>query len=120
MIKTIVLDGKKFKLTSSLLTIIIYRNEFGTDLFEDVNKIEATIEDGKVTSFKSVDILFHLIYALHKPFFGEDKTYEDFMGMLDFKVLSNVEELNRAADVIGRMLGDAKNNGNPNNFIPKK
>ena len=40
MERTVKLNGKELRLASSLFTIISYRNVFGTELFDDVEKLD--------------------------------------------------------------------------------
>ena len=48
MEKTAKLNGKELRLASSLFTIISYRNIFGTELFDDVEKLDKEV-DSEVT-----------------------------------------------------------------------
>ena len=44
MERTVKLNGKELRLASSLFTIISYRNVFGTELFDDVEKLDKAME----------------------------------------------------------------------------
>ena len=45
MERTVKLNGKELRLASSLFTIISYRNVFGTELFDDVEKLDKAIQE---------------------------------------------------------------------------
>ena len=60
MERTVTLNGKELRLASSLFTIISYRNVFGSELFDDVEKLEKAMEENKndigkfIRSFPSI------------------------------------------------------------------
>ena len=118
MERTVTLNGKELRLASSLFTIISYRNIFGTELFNDVEKLDKAIEENKNEVGKFIDILFRLIYVLHKPFYNE--SYDKFLQIFDFSVLSNIDELTNLANVIGELLGEVKKNTDGTDLAPKK
>ena len=117
MEKTVKLNGKELRLASSLFTIISYRNVFGTELFDDVEKLDKALKDNKNDVGKFIDILFRLIYVLHKPFYPE--SYDKFLQSFDFSVLSNVDELTNLANAIGELLGEVKKQSNGTDLAPK-
>ena len=102
---------------SSLFTIISYRNVFGTELFDDVEKLDKAISENRNDVGKFIDVLFRLVYVLHKPFFNE--SYDRFLQLFDFSVLSNVEELTNLANTIGELLGEMKKNSEGTDLAPK-
>ena len=118
MEKTAKLNGKELRLASSLFTIISYRNIFGTELFDDVEKLDKAISENKNEVGKFIDILFRLIYVLHKPFYND--SYDRFLQTFDFSVLSNIDELTNLANVIGELLGEVKKNSDGTDLAPKK
>jgi len=118
MERTVKLNGKELRLASSLFTIISYRNVFGSELFDDVEKLEKAMEENKNDIGKFIDVLFRLIYVLHKPFYNE--SYDRFLQSFDFSILSNVDELTNLADVIGELLGEVKKQSNGTDLAPKK
>ncbi len=118
MERTVKLNGKELRLASSLFTIISYRNIFGTELFDDVDKLDKELEKNKNDVGRFIDILFRLIYVLHKPFYAD--SYDRFLQGFDFSVLSNVDELTNLANVIGELLGDVKKNSEGTDISPKK
>lgn len=106
MEKTIKLKGEDLKLQSSLFTIIQYRNVFGTELFNDVKKMETKKDTEDVSQV--IDTLFKIIYILHRPF--TKKSYEEFLMTLDFSVLSDPKELEALSNTIAEMLGGSTGN----------
>lgn len=105
-------------MASSLFTIISYRNIFGTELFDDVDKLDKELEKNKNDVGRFIDILFRLIYVLHKPFYND--SYDRFLQSFDFSVLSNVDELTNLARVIGELLGEVKKQSNGTDVAPKQ
>ena len=105
-------------MASSLFTIISYRNIFGTELFDDVDKLDKELEKNKNDVGRFIDILFRLIYVLHKPFYND--SYDRFLQSFDFSVLSNVDELTNLAHVIGELLGEVKKQSNGTDVAPKQ
>ena len=112
MERVIKIGNKELKLRSSLLTIIIYKNTFGTDLFNDIQKLDVTqTKDGNMTN--AILVLFQIIYSLHKPYINEG--FEDFLNQFDFNVISDVSTLEDISNVIGELLA----NGNGNTSSPQ-
>ena len=109
MEKTVKLNGKELRLASSLFTIISYRNVFGSELFDDVEKLEKALTTNKTDVGKFIDVLFRLIYVLHKPFYND--SYDHF---------SNVDELTNLANVIGELLGEVKKQSEGTDLAPKQ
>lgn len=109
MEKTIRFNGKELRLASSLFTIISYRNIFGNELFEDVERLEKSISKKNTDVGRFINILFRIIYVLHKPFTNE--SYDKFLQGFDFSILSNVDELTALANVIGELLGTLNQSG---------
>ncbi|MCQ2749870.1 MAG: hypothetical protein MJ246_08040 [Clostridia bacterium] len=118
MERTVKFNGREIRLASSLFTIISYRNVFGTELFDDVEKLENQLDKNKNDVGKVIDVLFRLIYILHKPFYND--SYDRFLQSFDFSVLTNVEELTLLANTIGELLGDIKKNSDGTDVGPKK
>ena len=103
MEKILKLGEKEYKLHSSLFTIIDYRNVFGSELFSDIKKLEKS-NNIKEEDFSAViDTIFRIIYVLHRPF--SKISYNDFLMLLDFSILSNPEELQLLSTTIAEMLG---------------
>ena len=80
MERTIKIGEQEFKLRSSLLTIITYKNTFGTDLFGDVQKLDVSKKASAENLTTVIQTLFQIIYALHKPF--TKKNFEEFLNDL--------------------------------------
>ena len=118
MERTVKLNGKELRLASSLFTIISYRNVFGTELFDDVEKLDKALHENKNDVGKFIDVLFRLIYVLHKPFYND--SYDHFLQTFDFSVLSNVEELTVLANTIGELLGEVKKQSDGTDLAPKQ
>ena len=112
MEKTIKLNGEDLKLKSSLFTIIEYRNVFGTELFNDVKKMENKKGAAEDVS-QVIDTLFKIIYILHRPF--TKKSYDQFLMSFDFSIFTDVNELENVSNTIADMLGGSKGS----NQVPK-
>lgn len=117
MERTVKLGGKDLRLLSSLGTILVYKRTFGTELFDDVEAFNVKEGDTKASG-KLIDILFRLVYVLHRPF--EDISYEDFLLQFDFDVLTNEKELTELSNVIGELLGGLKTNKQAGNISPQR
>mgnify|MGYP003290638480 CR=1 FL=1 len=118
MERTVRFNGKELRLASSLFTIISYRNVFGTELFDDVERLEKELDKNKNDVGRFIDVLFRLIYILHKPYYND--SYDRFLQSFDFSVLTNVDELTNLANAIGELLGDIKKNSDGTDIAPKK
>ena len=118
MERTVKFNGKEIRLASSLFTIISYRNVFGSELFDDVEKLDKEMKKNKNDVGKFIDVLFRIIYVLHKPYYAE--SYDRFLQSFDFSVLTNVDELTNLANVIGELLGDIKKNSDGTDVAPKR
>ncbi|MGE4341475.1 MAG: hypothetical protein AB7E23_00045 [Bacilli bacterium] len=108
MERTITLGGKEYKLASSLFTIISYRQVFGTELFTDVDALDKALQANKEDVGKFIDILFRIVFILHKPF--TTITYDKFLQGFDFSVLNSTDELSTLATVIAELLGSVNKN----------
>ena len=117
MERTVKLNGKELRLASSLFTIISYRNVFGTELFDDVEKLDKAMQENKNDVGRFIDVLFRLIYVLYKPFYND--SYDHFLQSFDFSVLSNIEELTNLANAIGELLGEVKKQSEGTDLAPK-
>ena len=76
MERTIKIGEQELKLRSSLLTIITYKNTFGTDLFGDVQNLDVSKKASATNLTTVIQTLFQIIYALHKPF--TQKSFNEF------------------------------------------
>ena len=115
MERKITIGNKEVRLKSSLFTMIAYKNQFGTDLFQDVSKMDIKEEENADVS-GVIQTLFQIIYILNKPF--NDVSFDEFLNQFDFEVLTDTNSLTKAMQVIGELLGSAKNK--QNNKTPYK
>ncbi|MBI9008678.1 MAG: hypothetical protein JEZ05_01490 [Tenericutes bacterium] len=116
MEKTLKLGDKDYRLHSSLFTIIEYRNVFSTELFNDINKLDnVSLKNGEDLT-TVIDTIFRIIYVLHRPF--SKLSYNDFLMLLDFSILSNQDELQNLTNTIGEMLATFQK-GSAGNGSPK-
>lgn len=106
MERKILIGNKEIRLKSSLFTMIAYKNQFGTDLFQDVSKMDIKEEENADVS-GVIQTLFQIIYILNKPF--NDVSFDEFLNQFDFEVLTDTNSLTKAMQVIGELLGSAKN-----------
>ena len=116
MEKTIKIGEQDLKLRSSLLTIITYKNTFGTDLFGDVQKLDTSKKGGTQNLTNVIQTLFQIIYALHKPY--TQKSFNEFLNDFDFGIITDPEALVNVSTVIGELLASTKGGkgpGTPNN-----
>ena len=64
-IKTITIDGKEVALKCTGATSILYRREFGKDLFVEFNKYAQAAQDGNVPE-GAIDMLEEACYIMNK------------------------------------------------------
>ena len=113
MEKVVLIGDKELKLKSSLLTIVSYKNIFGTDLFNDIQKMDITNKKQIANMTHVIQTLFQIIYVLHKPY--TKLTFEEFLSQFDFDIISDVHTLESISTVIGELLASNKGPGQPNN-----
>lgn len=111
MEKTIRIGEEDLKLSSSLRTIIDYKNVFGRDLFADIEKLNGT--DNSLSQMSDViNVLFQLIYIMHRPY--TKKSFEEFMEGFDFSVISDEKAMKEITDVFsGLFQTEKKQKANP-------
>lgn len=109
MEKTLKVGEQEVKLRSSVLTIITYKNTFGSDLFNDVSKLNVSRKNGISNPTHVIQTLFQIIYALHKPF--TKKNFEEFLNDFDFGIVSDEDTITTISDVIGELLANQKRSG---------
>lgn len=115
MEKQIDINGKTYRLKSSLYSIISYKNTFGTELFSDITGIEKVSKNSDDVS-KVIDTIFRIFYILHKPF--TNQSYDDFLNEFDFDILANQEALTKLSEVIAEVFKTSKND--PGRSIEKR
>ena len=106
MEKVIKVGEQDIKLRSSVLTIITYKNTFGSDLFNDVQNLKISKKKGDQELTNVIQTLFQIIYALHKPF--TKLSFNEFLNDFDFSIISDTETLESIAGVIGELLANSK------------
>lgn len=106
MEKTIKIGEHDLKLRSSVLTIITYKNTFGSDLFNDVQKMNVGKKSDKKDLTGVIQTLFQIIYALHKPF--THKSFEEFLNDFDFSVITDADTIEAISTIIGDLLANTK------------
>ena len=111
MERKILIGDKEIRLKSSLFTMIAYKNQFGTDLFQDVSKMDIKEEENADVS-GVIQTLFQIIYILNKPF--NDVSFDEFLNEFDFDILTDTEALTKSMQVIGELLGSNKGPKNTN------
>ena len=111
MERKILIGNKEIRLKSSLFTMIAYKNQFGTDLFQDVSKMDIKEEENADVSWV-IQTLFQIIYILNKPF--NDVSFDEFLNEFDFDILTDTEALTKSMQVIGELLGSNKGPKNTN------
>ncbi len=111
MERKILIGNKEIRLKSSLFTMIAYKNQFGTDLFQDVSKMDIKEEENADVS-GVIQTLFQIIYILNKPF--NDVSFDEFLNEFDFDILTDTEALTKSMQVIGELLGSNKGPKNTN------
>jgi len=119
MEKTLVIQGREYRLKSSLFSIISYKNTFGTELFSDISVLDKLTNKEELTTLSTIiDVIFKITFILHKPF--TNQSYDEFLGGFDFSILSDVNELEAIANTIAELLGTVKDKGEeqPKKEIP--
>lgn len=102
MEKVIKLGDKELRLHSSLYSIIDYRNVFGTELFNDITKIDNGKHIKQNDFSLIIDAIFRVIYVLHRPYCKY--SYKEFMMTLEFSIINDPDELNLLSQTIGDMF----------------
>lgn len=109
MEKVIYLGEKELKLHSSLFTIIDYKNVFGTELFNDIKKIEKISRAPEDDFSVIIDTIFKIIYILNRPY--SKQSYQNFLMNVDFSLLNDSTQLENLSNAIGELLGSIKKGG---------
>lgn len=108
MEKKINIGKVELQIKSSLFTIIAYKNQFGTDLFADVQSLNVTKENMDISNL--VRVLFQIVFILNKPY-NNSISFDDFLNQFDMDILSDVDQLTGIMNIIGEMLGSVKKKG---------
>jgi len=102
MEKTVVIQGKEYKLKSSLGTVLKYREIFGTELFSDVKIIDSLKGKAEEEISRIINVIFRITYVLHRPY--TEKTYDQFIDDLDFSIIGDPKALDDLAKAIGELI----------------
>lgn len=81
--KTIIIDGNEVAVKCSAATYILYRQEFKSDLFADLQKLAAAIGDGESIPEGAIDILLRATYIMAKQATPHKKTYIEWADQFD-------------------------------------
>lgn len=108
MEKEITLGNEKLILRSSLYSLIDYKNRFGTELFNDIKRIEG-IKDDNITDV--IEVVFRIVFVLTGP--KENETFRDFLSGLDLSILSDATLLTKLSNTIVELLKTDRKEGGP-------
>lgn len=97
-IKTITIDGIDVALKCTGATSVLYRKEFGKDLFVEFNKYAKNIgEDGEIPE-GAIDMLQEAAYIMAKQ---ANPNIKDYISWLDqFNMMGMVQDISQIADFI--------------------
>ena len=95
MEKEVILGDKKLILRSSLYSLIDYKSRFGSELFNDIKKLENTKEEN-ITNV--IEIIFRIVFVLSNP--KENETFKGFLEKLDFSILNDAALLTNLTNTI--------------------
>lgn len=108
-IKHITIDGIDVALKCSGATSVLYRKEFGKDLFVEFNKYAREVGDGEIPE-GAIDMLEEAAYIMAKQANPDDK--RDFVTWLDqFNMMSLINDISQIAEIIvedRRTIDEAK------------
>lgn len=97
-IKTITIDGKDVALKCTGATSILYRREFGKDLFIEFNKYANSAQDGEIPE-GALDMLEEAAYIMAKQANPNEK--RDFIAWLDqFNMMALIQDIAQIAEII--------------------
>ena len=99
--------GRELPVHASLKTLIDYKSTFGTDLFEDLDKIQNIKSDSIGSLSGVINTSFQIIYILHKPY-AKEKTFSEFMDTFEFGVFQSTESMNELTGVFGLLFPGSK------------
>lgn len=97
-IKIIKIDGIDVALKCTGATSVLYRKEFGKDLFVEFNKYAKNIgEDGEIPE-GAIDMLEEAAYIMAKQ---ANPNVKDYLSWLDqFNMMALIQEIAQVADII--------------------
>lgn len=104
MEKTIEIGNQNLVLRSSLYSLINYKARFGTELFNDIKRID-NVKEENITDV--LEVIFRIVFVLTNPKEGE--TFEDFVNRFDLSILSDAKLLERLSNaIVGLLKTDGK------------
>ena len=101
------IGGRELPVHASLKTLIDYKSTFGTDLFEDLDKIQNIKSDSIGSLSGVINTSFQIIYILYKPY-AKEKTFAEFMDTFEFGVFQSTEAMNELTGVFGLLFPGTK------------
>lgn len=101
------IGDRELPVHASLKTLIDYKSTFGTDLFEDLDKIQNIKSDSIGSLSGVINTSFQIIYILHKPY-AKEKTFVEFMDTFEFGVFQSTEAMNELTGVFGLLFPGTK------------
>lgn len=101
------IGGRELPVHASLKTLIDYKSTFGTDLFEDLDKIQNIKSDSIGSLSGVINTSFQIIYILNKPY-AKEKTFVEFMDTFEFGVFQSTEAMNELTGVFGLLFPGTK------------
>ena len=101
------IGGRELPVHASLKTLIDYKSTFGTDLFEDLDKIQNIKSDSIGSLSGVINTSFQIIYISHKPY-AKEKTFVEFMDTFEFGVFQSTEAMNELTGVFGLLFPGTK------------
>ncbi len=101
------IGSRELPVHASLKTLIDYKSTFGTDLFEDLDKIQNIKSDSIGSLSGVINTSFQIIYILHKPY-EKEKTFVEFMDTFEFGVFQSTEAMNELTGVFGLLFPGTK------------
>lgn len=108
MEKTVEIGSEKLILRSSLYSLIDYKSRFGTELFNDIKRIEG-IKDDNITDV--IEVVFRIVFVLTGP--KDNETFAGFLNRFDLSVLGDVSVLERLSKAIAELLRTDRKEGGP-------
>ena len=108
MNKIIKIGDIDFNLTSSVLSIIKYKQLFGADVYRDIAKIGQDKED----IYESVEVATKCLYVLSLPNLEKNVSYEDFLSTLPVDLFINENNIQKLIDIFSMFVTTSSNNKN--------
>ena len=99
--------GKELPVHVSIRTILDYKSTFGTDIFEDLEKIQ-NVNVNSIGSLSSIiNTSFQILYILHKPY-AKGKSFSDFLDEFEFSVFQDNTSLSELTGVFSLLFPSQK------------